>query len=126
MPEVNGAEELRRRLEVLGGALPAEAGKALYQFAVSVVEPLSVERTPVQFGVLRGSHETLKPEVSGNDVSVAIVVGGPSVGYAVPVHEILTAHHHVGQAKFLESAVHDTAPRLAEEVAQRVKLNRLT
>jgi hypothetical protein len=41
--------------------------------------------------------------------------------YAVYVHENLQAHHPVGQAKFLESAMTEAAPTLAERVAARVK-----
>lgn len=42
--------------------------------------------------------------------------------YAVAVHENLEAKHRVGEAKYLEKAVNETAPKLEKYLAKQVKL----
>jgi hypothetical protein len=111
------------RLEKLAIEAPKELGAAMYQEGL-VIQGVSMSRTPVEFGALRASHATQRPDFSGSDPSVQITVGGPSAPYAVYVHENLAAHHHVGQAKFLESAIKEAAPTFAASVARRFDLNR--
>jgi hypothetical protein len=40
------------------------------------------------------------------------VRAGFNTNYAAAVHEVLTAHHEVGQAKFLETAVRRNEPKM--------------
>jgi len=87
-----------------------------------LIKTVSMKRTPVDTGVLRASHEVQKPKVEGGDISCSIAVGGPAAPYAIYVHENLMAHHPVGQAKFLESAINDAKPGLAERVMSRVNV----
>jgi len=118
------AEDVRRKLENLIRQIPDEVGKALSMEA-EIEKKESMERTPVKYGVLRGSHEVMKPEIKGRDISVAIVVGGPAAPYAVHVHYDYEAFHHVGQAGFLESTIMESKPYIAERVARRIDLNKL-
>jgi hypothetical protein len=118
---IKGAKELAAKLLALAGKLPQAEGAALYQEAL-VESKESQRRTPVEFGVLRASHEVQPPVFSGLDVSVEIQVGGDAKEYALIVHENLEVDHPVGQAKFLESTLFESAPFMAERVAKRMNL----
>jgi hypothetical protein len=121
---LKGAAELRRRLQRLAKEAPQELGRALFQEA-QIERTESMRRTPVDTGALRASHEVTKPKIEGRDISVSIQVGGPAAEYAVIVHEDLEADHPVGQAKFLESTIRESAPFLGQRLAKRVDLNRM-
>lgn len=85
---------------------------------------LAIQRTPKDTGALRNSARVTTPEElnaqSGPVIELQMGFGGPAgagnilvggggnledVGYAVYVHEDLTAHHEVGEAKFLEKTI---------------------
>lgn len=121
---VSGADQVRARLQRLADRMPNEVGRALFQEA-QVEQRESMRRTPVDTGALRASHVTREPVISGRDISVTIEVGGPSLPYAVIVHEDLEADHPVGQAKFLESTILESRPYMAGRIARRIDLNRL-
>jgi hypothetical protein len=90
--------------------------RALYEFALGRVMPLAKERTPVEFGTLRDSGLVDPPTSGFGYVKVELGFGGAASAYAIYVHEDLDAHHDVGQAKFLSSAMDDTAADFLEEV----------
>lgn len=101
-----GAEEFAEVLEGAGatdGVLRA-AGRGLYTGGEAIMA-VSKRRTPVDTGRLRASAWVSLPERHGNRVRVNLNYG---TEYAIFVHEILSARHNVGQAKFLASAVNDT------------------
>lgn len=122
--EIKGLVELQRRLERIARETPEVLGRALYQEAL-IEQKESMQRTPVEFGALKASHVTRPPEIRGNDISVAIEVGGPAAPYAIYVHENLDANHKVGRAKFLESTIMESRPFLAARVAKRIDVARL-
>lgn len=120
---VTGAEELKAKLKALGPELArVQGGKALYQEA-KILEAIAHERTPLQWGPLRGSYETSEPvEESDGNVSVTISVGGPTAPYAVYVHEILWYHHPIGESKFLEKTINEAMATLPGRLAARIHL----
>jgi hypothetical protein len=124
MSELLGSNELIAKLENMMRKFPQEAARALYEEA-QVEKTESMRRTPVEFGVLRASHDVSKPEISANEVSVKITVGGAAAPYAVHVHEDLEARHSVGQAKFLESTVAESRPFFAKRIADRFDMNKV-
>lgn len=90
--------------------------------------------TPVDEGNLRSSGHVQLPVVGPNGVTVEIGFGGPAgsgnhggdsnpedVGYAVPVHEDLTAHHDVGQAKYLEAPLTQRRPGFEARLVRRMR-----
>jgi hypothetical protein len=85
----------------------------------------SMRRTPVDTGNLRATHIVTKPEIHGDRVTVRIAVGGPSAPYALRVHEDLQAFHRVGQAKFLESTLKESAPFMATRIARRLQFDKV-
>lgn len=120
---LTGVDELQKNLTRLAQAMPQEAAAALYAEA-QVEKTESMRRTPVLHGALRGSHHVTQPVIAGRDISVTIQVGGVAAPYAIFVHENLEALHRVGQAKFLESTLLESAPYLAQRVANRINLER--
>lgn len=120
---IKGAKNVKARLEKFRKAMTLQAGRALVEEA-QIEQKESMKRTPVLTGALRASHETSDFKFVGNTIEVSIKVGGASAPYAVPVHENLSAFHKVGQAKFLESTIRESAPHMAERVARRLHLNK--
>ena len=114
-------DEVIGNMEQLDHTIPLKAAAALYQEAL-LVQSVSMKRTPVEIGTLKASHETTLPSWEGDSLEVSIKVGGPAAPYAVPVHELTEIKHKNGQAKFLESAVHEAVPTLLARVAKRMKL----
>lgn len=87
------------------------------------------KRTPVRWypkgksgpaGALRASVHQEGPFRKGRSVYSMIVAGGPAAPYAIYVHEDLTAFHHVGEAKFIESVINESRPFMAARVARRI------
>lgn len=122
--ELKGVEGVRRKLERLAQQMPNEVARAMFE-EMQIEATESRKRTPVDTGALRASHHVLKPDISNRDIKVSIEVGGPSAPYAIIVHEDLQAFHKVGQAKFLESTILESAPFMAKRIANRIELERL-
>jgi len=128
-----GLEQLMRRLE----ASPTEVLRASEGALVVEAEQTMTEAkvlTPVDEGTLRSSGHVRKPTLTKDSVSVEFGFGGPAgtgntgptndkdVGYAVPVHEDLTAHHNPPtQAKYLETPLNRRKARFGERFARRVE-----
>lgn len=121
MSDFIGGDAIIERLTKLAAAFPHAVERGLYEEAL-VETKESMRRTPVDTGALRASHVTRQPVSNGRDISVAIEVGGSTTPYALIVHENLEADHPVGQAKFLESTLLESAPHMAARVAKRVGL----
>jgi hypothetical protein len=119
-----GKDQLEKALMKLADVAPKEFSRALYEEAL-VIAKVSSDRTPVETGELKGSHQVQRPVVNALDIYVQIDVGGGSIDYALIVHEDLTAYHEVGQAKFLESAINEAKENFAERLAKRVDLEKL-
>lgn len=118
-----GLEELNKRILNIISAMPDEIENALIGDANDVILPLAQSRCPVKTGELRDSGSVGTPEYDGHEVIVPI---GFSASYAVFVHENLEARHpNGGQAKFLESALNDTASGAITRIGNRIKLERL-
>ena len=117
-------------MKKLEKGVPLLAAAALYQEAL-IEQKESMKRTPVDVttkrggGSLRDSHETSAPYWKGKFLNVDIQVGGPAAPYAIVQHENIEFFHKVGQAKFLESTINESAPYLLARIAKRIQLNRL-
>ena len=127
-PGTYGFEELRRNIFNLIRALPDEIKQAMIVEETGTLE-LARSRTPVEAGDLKKSGRLGDYTISGYESSLPIIFGegltsrNPD-GYAIYVHENLQAHHPVGQAKFLESAVLDRILDKSKRMAANIKLER--
>lgn len=120
-----GADEKR----ALG---PVAQGRALYAEALLVMRE-SKRLTPVRYGFLRASGHVAAPQIEGRRIFVEMGFGGPAgvgnvgetngrdVGYALPVHENVAAHHTVGQAKYLEAPLLAAIPGMEARLATRIR-----
>lgn len=119
--EIRGLEQLVRNLQGLALSVDELARDALREEAeIEMTEARA--RTPVDTGALRASGVVRPPETAVDGVAeVKLVFGGPAAPYAVYVHEDMEAFHKVGQAKFLESTVLESAPYMAQRVAAAVR-----
>ena len=72
---------------------------------------LSQSRCPVDTGTLRGSAQIRREEKS-----VSVGYGGAASSYSIKVHEDMSAHHPVGQAKFLETAFDELRPKAKDYI----------
>ncbi len=118
---IAGVKALVANLTGIAAATPKNIAAALYREAqIEMTE--SKKRVPVDTGALRASGVVQKPVFDGKNISVTLGYGGPSVDYAFKVHEDLQAFHKVGQAKYLESVILESAPHLAERIAKRIDL----
>lgn len=112
--KIKGVEALQKKLAKLSEQLPKQTVIAIREEAELIMTEAK-RRTPVLTGALRASgHVVEKPDGAG------LAFGGPAAPYAVYVHENLEAFHRVGQAKFLESAVNEAVPGMAERIAKRL------
>ena len=117
-----GDKAMAAKITAIAIVTPVKAGAALF-IEANIEAAESRRRTPVDTGALRASHEVSKPDISGlGDISVTISVGGPSAPYAVVVHEDLDAFHKVGQAKYLESVIMESASFFTRRVGKRMGL----
>lgn len=118
---MKGAKEMAARLRELAVKTPLAVEKALFEEAgIEMTE--AKRRTPVDTGKLRASGLVHEPERKGRNISVELTFGNEEVDYAVPVHENLDAFHEVGQAKYLESTLKESAPHMKERLAKRLQL----
>jgi hypothetical protein len=118
-----GADAMMANLTKLQAFSPDEFARAIYQEA-QIEATECKRRTPVDTGALRASIVVEDPKREGRKISVAIVAGGPSVDYALKVHEDLEAFHSNGEAKFIERPLRESAPHMASRIAARIDLNK--
>lgn len=120
-----GEKKMAAKIQAIAIKTPIKAAAAL--FIEANIEATEVRRRiPVDTGALRASTEVSKPKVEAGvaiaDIEVIISVGGPGVTYAIPVHENLDAFHKVGQAKYLESVIMESAPFMTRRLAKRLDI----
>ena len=118
--ELRGLGRLRTTIERKVGGLVKEPGARAFRSVVEVWMTEVKRRTPVLTGALRSTGLVQGPALEGGEggeMQIRMVVGGPAAPYAAAVHENLTAHHRVGQAKYLESVVAEHKGTFGQEFA---------
>ena len=118
-----GADKALKDLTKIEAFTPNAFAQALFQEAQ--IEATECKKLcPVDTGNLRASIHVEGPERSGRRIWCYVVAGGIAETYALIVHEDLFAIHKVGQAKFIEQPLKESAPYLAERIAKRIDLNK--
>ncbi len=118
--DLKGTAEVQAKITEALRSMSGKAEAALYQEAEREMTEAK-RKVPVDTGTLRDSGHVQQPEHDANGVSVVMGFGGAAESYAVIVHEDLEALHAVGEAKFLESVLQESAPHLLERIASRIK-----
>lgn len=118
--EITGIRQMVARLRAISREVKPQLADAVRAEAeIEMTE--AKRRTPVDTGALRSSGQ-VSMELDGKSVGAALSFGGPSAPYALEVHENLEAFHRIGQAKYLESTLNESAPYLAKRIANRLHL----
>jgi hypothetical protein len=118
--EWDGLKEFEQFLKETPGVVVKDVKAALYQEGENAMG-VSKQRTPVDTGDLKATGHVKLPIEKGGGVMVELAYG---TDYAIYVHEILSASHPTGQAKYLQSAVEEAAPGMGGRLKERV-LDRL-
>lgn len=110
-----------REMQAKASKLKADARRAMLRAVKKFQHEEGLEsdkRVPVDTGELKESKFEVEPYWQGNQV-----IGGLGYGadHALVVHEDLEAHHPVGQAKYLESVINESAPYFPDRVAEEMK-----
>lgn len=120
---LTGADDVAQRLEAIAARMPGVVADALYAEA-EIEMGEAKRRTPVKSGELRASGIVGQPTYGsyglGKEISVPLSFGGPAAEYALVVHEDLEAFHKVGQAKYLESTILESAPFMGRRISKRI------
>jgi len=95
----------------------AAIARAIEIFAWAVIGRAQ-ELAPVETGALKASATVESPVIEATNIFCTI---GFNVEYAAAVHEILDKHHPQGQAKFLETAMREFAPKLKGFIEAELK-----
>lgn len=118
--EINGAQELRKMLELSG----ADAGRVVGQVILEEANMIFAKAmilTPIDTGALRGSGGVSAPMNTPRGIGVDIFFGGPAAPYALYVHEIMYyKHNSPTQAKFLEQPFMERLPVIQQNMATRI------
>lgn len=105
------------RLRAQGNDVAASAIRE----GAEVVRLTSQVNVPIDTGALHDSHVLTDTERTANTATVRVEAGGPTVEYAIRVHEDLNMRHpRGGTAKYLERAVIEKAPVVGAIFEQRV------
>jgi len=124
-----GAKSMIATLKEITNKFPDDVAKALYQEAnIEVVEmkrrcPVDTTANAPHPGNLRASIHAELPEREGRNISVTVATG-KQAPYAVYVHEDPDAFHPVGEWKFMEGPLKESAPHMNARIAARVNLNK--
>ena len=118
---ITGDRAMMRTLQAVARRTPARVAAALFQEA-EIGMGTKKRRTPVKTGVLRSSGRVDPPHLSSSTISVRLSFGGAASGYAIPVHENLSARHPVGQAKYAESVLMESRATMLARLARRIDI----
>lgn len=118
---LTGQKQILQRISRIAKQMPDTIVKALTQEGNVELTEMR-RRTPVEFGPLRASL-TMSVERNGSRITLEFGAGGPSAPYAVYVHERTELLHKVGEAKFIERPLKESAPHWSSRISRRIHLN---
>jgi len=113
-----GASEMRNALNARTTETFAKIPVVAFQFMEGVMARSKAEFVPVKTGALRDSGRVEPPQhPQYRNTSVDAVYGGGAVTYALEQHETPWYRHPVGQWKYLEQPLLESAGSAAEVMA---------
>jgi hypothetical protein len=122
---LKGMRDMQTRLKKVATVFPDRV-RAAVRAEAEIEMTESKKRVPVDRGFLRASGHVVMPQRgTGRIIYVDLVYGGVAEAYAVYVHEDPFAFHKVGQWKYLESVLNESAPFIGQRLAHRLQLDRV-
>ncbi len=85
--QLEGTEQLERRLASLGPHAVPVLAQAMYQDGEQIMAISKEQYVPVDFGVLRASGYVEQPEIAAPEIRVTLGYGGAARDYALVTHE---------------------------------------
>jgi hypothetical protein len=137
-----GERQILNRLAKLQSAEVNRVVRETLNEASEVTAELARQKCPVDTGALRSTIRQVPVKLIRNKVATGVEAGGPSgiggairpgkspktgkmapdfVDYERYVHEDLTAHHDVGEAKFMEKAMLIMRPHIKDLVLNAIR-----
>ncbi len=119
-----GEKELLARLQIEANKITKKSATALAKAGGEIIR-VTTPKVPIDTGELRSRSFNEGPLLSGE--TYFQIVGYEKSDrqfvdqYAVKVHEDLAARHKVGQAKYLEAGLQETAGYLAKYIQKEMK-----
>jgi hypothetical protein len=114
-----GVDTLVGTLKALKGRLKGAGEASMAQLAYAIFD-LSQDQVPVRHGILKGSGNVRITNESPLELTIGY--GGPAAGYALWVHENLTAHHAPPtKAKYLQDPFNQLIGTAEQTVAADVE-----
>jgi len=124
-----GGQEMRKILLDIAKKYPDDVAKAAYQEGqVEVTEmkrrcPVDITEDAPHPGNLRASIHLEEPERKGRTIILTFATG-TQAPYAIYVHENPDAIHPIGEWKFMENPLKESAPYFLNRVGERVNFNK--
>lgn len=116
--EFEGLQTVMTRIKAIPTNLTRSTENEIYDTVTDIFNE-SQKQVPVDRGFLRGSGATVV--LSTDPLDITIGYGGVTAGYALAVHENLTAKHKGGtKAKYLEDPFNEQTAKLDERVAATI------
>ena len=117
MVKLLGVKQFFVNLDVLSKVkMPTLYRTAMKEVTTAVLRN-SLQRTPIDTGLLRASA---RKETRANE-NGALGVVSYNTPYAIPVHEVLTSAHPIGEAKYLENAGKFITPLFPKMLQNRIR-----
>ncbi len=118
LSKIRGLAKLQKTLKAQTPRQVQKLSRGLYR-AGRHLQAASMDIVPVLTGNLKGSADTSPPKVRGTIVEVKVYY---TAGYALYVHENLTARHKPGkQAKFLEGPARTEQPMMKKIIQEAMQ-----
>lgn len=123
--EFKGGNSFEKNLRLVIKGVPEDVKKAMREEGeIEVTEmkkrcPVDITPNAPHPGNLRASIHMEEPEQVGRSYQMTYATGAQAP-YAVYVHENLEAHHPVGEAKFIESVMKESAPYMKDRIGARM------
>lgn len=116
---LKGITEVLSNLRKLHDYSPKEIGRSLMEETQVEVKECQ-RRSPVLSGTMRDEIHAEGPKMDGKEITAIITTGQKSIDYALQQHEDTELIHAVGEAKFIEGPIMESAPHMAARVAHRL------
>jgi hypothetical protein len=130
---MTGLGQVTGRLAVGAAQFPRATRDAM-KAEMEIEKKEVIQRTPKDTGALRESIKVLEPVKDIKSYSCTIIAGGANVNpksnkttmeYAAIVHEDPDAYHPIGQWKYIESVLRESAPYMFKRIANRIEMKKV-
>ena len=116
---VTGDKALLKNIKKMSRQVPAALIDSMHEEALEIMRSAQMIVPVGETGNLRRSGYVSEPQ--GSTFDAAVIWLGFDIDYALPVHEIMTANHPNGQAKFLEIPLQAAQAGYFDRLAARTR-----